>query len=83
MQPQFVAWAVLQIKRRNKDLNLDLPEVHRLADQLVVLWQLFPRRQLDEHLAQLTPAGTAGSDITRVKLNISEAPESIASMIFY
>ena len=41
---------------------LDLPEVHRLADQLVVLWQLLPGGQLDEHLAQLTPVGARGAD---------------------
>lgn len=32
----------------------DPPEVHRLADQLVVLWHLLPRRQLDEAFADLT-----------------------------
>lgn len=42
---------------------LDLPEVHRPADQFVVLWQLLPGRQLDENLAELSPAGAAGSDL--------------------
>lgn len=39
---------------------LDLPEVHWLADQLVVLWQLLPGWQLDENLAELSPTGAAG-----------------------
>lgn len=46
--------------------NLDLSEVHRLPDQFVVFWQLFSRWQLDEHLAQLTPTSTAGSDIIKM-----------------
>lgn len=33
---------------------LDLSEVDRFADQLVILRQLFTRRQLDENLAQLS-----------------------------
>lgn len=52
-----------------KDLlwpHLDLSEVYRLADQFIVLWQLFPRRQLDEHLTQLTPTGAAGNVIIRM-----------------
>ncbi len=35
--------------------HLDLPEVHRLADQLVVLGQLLARRQPDEDFTQLSP----------------------------
>jgi hypothetical protein len=45
-------------------IYLDFPEVDRLADELVVLWQLFARRQLDEDLTQLTTI-TAVKDITR------------------
>lgn len=45
-------------------IYLDFPEVDRLADELVVLWQLFARGQLDEHLTQLTTI-TAVKDITR------------------
>lgn len=50
--------------------NLDLPEVHRLADQFVVLRELLSRRQLDENLAQLTPAGAAGIGIARARKRI-------------
>lgn len=45
-------------------IYLDFPEVDRLADELVVLWQLFARGQLDEDLTQLTTI-TAVKDITR------------------
>ena len=40
--------------------HLDLPEVHRLADELVVLGQLLAGGQHDEDLTQLTAidAGT-------------------------
>lgn len=38
---------------------LNLLEVHRLADELVVLWQLLARGQLDEHLTELTSTTTA------------------------
>ena len=34
-------------------LYLDLPEVHRLPDELIVLGQLLSGGQLDKHLAQL------------------------------
>lgn len=46
---------------------LDLPEVHWLADQLVVLGQFLSRRQLDENLAELTPTGAAGDYTSRIK----------------
>lgn len=36
-------------------LYLDLSEVHRFADELVVLGQLLTRGKLDEHFAQLSP----------------------------
>lgn len=48
---------------------LDLPEVHWLADQLVVLWQLLPGRQLDENLAELSPTGAAGRDLISIGQN--------------
>lgn len=35
--------------------HLDLPEVHRFADELVVLGQLLTRRQLNEDFTQLSP----------------------------
>ena len=41
---------------------LYLLEVHRLADELVVLGQLLAGRQLDEHLAELTSTTTVRRD---------------------
>lgn len=38
---------------------LDLLEVHRLANELVILGQLLAGRQLDEHLTELTSTTTA------------------------
>ena len=40
-------------KRKWTVPHLDLPEVHGLADELVVLGQLLARGQLDEDLTQL------------------------------
>lgn len=38
---------------------LNFLEVHRLTDELVVLWQLLAGGQLDENLAELTSTTTA------------------------
>lgn len=38
---------------------LDLLEVHRFPDELIVLRKLFARGQLDEHLAELTSTTAA------------------------
>ena len=54
---------------------LYLPEIHRLADKFIVLWQLFSRWQLDEHLAQLTSTGTAGDDIIMIRQHTFITPE--------
>ena len=45
---------------------LYLLEVHRLADELVVLGQFLAGRQLDEHLAELTSTTTARRDTVGV-----------------
>lgn len=44
--PQKRTWKTFFFKS-----HLDLPEVHWFADELVVLWQLLARRQLDEDFA--------------------------------
>lgn len=45
---------------------LYLLEVHRLADELIVLGQLLARGQLDEHLAELTSTTTVRQNMAHV-----------------
>lgn len=48
--------------------HLDLLEVHRLADELVVFRQLLARRQLDEDFAQLSAVTAGREHISRGKM---------------
>lgn len=59
--PQTPTWHVLLPAHSTRGY-LYLLEVHRLADELVVLRQLLAGRQLDEHLAELTSTTTARRD---------------------
>lgn len=62
--------------RNGQQTHLNLPEVHRLADELIVLGQLLTRGQLDEDLTQL-PSITAGrpGERTRVSIRVRSEDE--------
>lgn len=54
-----LTWLSSHSPRTLARTHLDLLEVHRFSDELIVLRQLLARGELDEHLAELTSTTAA------------------------